>query len=424
MSDDASDVVPYCAYCGAQRALLHCAQHAARLCLPCDLRAHAAAAAAARGHLHLRAPLCDGCHAAPAAAHCAVHRAFLCAPCARAAGCDAERHPRRPARAYTGFPEPAELARILFYDTAETADTWVPDLVNMELLPLDTSSSNWNRGNSTNREFLPGSSLIEFQGHQIAAGGSLTGDGDDDLFILHQGNWTNVDELDSIAAHGTNQLLNPVDNPSMAHHPTNKDAFEAPSPRMGRRFHHPLMKSCSSEPINAASTDAVVESMAGNNAAACDHRSLSSSVAAASSNANGHTIYASGMPPMLQPRNDEFHLGLDHAKPPSSPATGVVYIQDSPDDAAAMSVPEQASGQDTEAKTKQKEKRQEAKQRYKDKKNRRFDKQIMYVSRKVRADTRNRIKGRFAKASSSSGGHGDDQSSYAQCGDDDQATDS
>nr|CAB3448529.1 unnamed protein product [Digitaria exilis] len=128
MSDDASDVVPYCAYCGAQRALLHCAQHAARLCLPCDLRAHAAAAAAARGHLHRRAPLCDGCHAAPAAAHCAVHRAFLCAPCARAAGCDAERHPRRPARAYTGFPEPAELARILFYDTAETADTWVPDL--------------------------------------------------------------------------------------------------------------------------------------------------------------------------------------------------------------------------------------------------------------------------------------------------------
>lgn len=140
-----ADVVPYCAYCGAQRALLHCAQHAARLCLPCDIRAHTSAAAAP-GHLHhhRRAPLCDGCHAAPAAAHCAVHRAFLCATCASAA----ERHPRRPARAYTGFPEPAELARILFYDTAETADTWVPDLVNIE----DTSSSNWHHGNNTNSE--------------------------------------------------------------------------------------------------------------------------------------------------------------------------------------------------------------------------------------------------------------------------------
>ncbi|XP_062217231.1 zinc finger protein CONSTANS-LIKE 9-like isoform X1 [Phragmites australis] len=77
-----------------------------------------------------------------------------------------------------------------------------------------------------------------------------------------------------------------------------------------------------------------------------------------------------------------------------------------PSAASQEAPPPEKSSQDMEARTKQREKRQQAKQRYNDKKkNRRFGKQIMYVSRKARADTRNRVKGRFAKASSSA--HGD-----------------
>ncbi|XP_022682822.1 uncharacterized protein LOC111257403 [Setaria italica] len=60
--DDDDDV--FCAYCSVQRALLHCAQHGARLCLHCDVRVHAAAPC------HERAPLCYGCQAAPADEHC------------------------------------------------------------------------------------------------------------------------------------------------------------------------------------------------------------------------------------------------------------------------------------------------------------------------------------------------------------------
>ena len=148
------DDVP-CACCSTLRALLHCAQHGARLCLPCDVRVHAAA------QDHRRAPLCDGCHAAPAAARCADHQALLCAPCARAAGCDADRHARRAARAYTGIPDPAELARILYCECDTAAPPpllpapaeWVPDLVNVELLPdyLPASSRSWRDGNITSR---------------------------------------------------------------------------------------------------------------------------------------------------------------------------------------------------------------------------------------------------------------------------------
>ncbi|CAL5045142.1 unnamed protein product [Urochloa decumbens] len=58
--------------------------------------------------------------------------------------------------------------------------------------------------------------------------------------------------------------------------------------------------------------------------------------------------------------------------------------------------------QDASAIAKKREERERAKLRYNEKKkNRRFCKQIMYASRKARADTRKRVKGRFAKASTS-----------------------
>ncbi|KAJ1257491.1 hypothetical protein BS78_10G000800 [Paspalum vaginatum] len=52
-----------------------------------------------------------------------------------------------------------------------------------------------------------------------------------------------------------------------------------------------------------------------------------------------------------------------------------------------------------EAKKKKKLERERAKLRYNEKKKRRFCRPIMYASRKARADTRKRVKGRFAKAS-------------------------
>jgi hypothetical protein len=145
--DDDLGGVP-CDYCAAQRALLLCAQHGARLCLLCDVPVHAATAGA-----HERVPLCEGCHAAPAAARCAVHRAFLCAHCARAAGCDAEGHAWSPTLSYTGFPEPDDVARVLYIDAPpqvpvpptpaleEPPQTWVPDLVSVELKAADLPGS-------------------------------------------------------------------------------------------------------------------------------------------------------------------------------------------------------------------------------------------------------------------------------------------
>jgi hypothetical protein len=146
LPDDDGGGVP-CDNCAAQRALLHCAQLGTRLCLPCDVPVHAAAA------FHERAPLCERCHAAAAAARCAVHRASFCAPCARAAGCDAESHACSPTRLYTGFPDPADLARILYLLPVDVPPSPPPpppqpnppdtllNLFNIELQPTDLPAS-------------------------------------------------------------------------------------------------------------------------------------------------------------------------------------------------------------------------------------------------------------------------------------------
>ncbi|CAD6253145.1 unnamed protein product [Miscanthus lutarioriparius] len=130
-------------YFATQRALLHCAQHGTGLCSLCDVSVLAATAPA-----HERAPLCETCHAVPA--RCADHQASLGTPCARPAWCNAERHARRPTGSYTGFPDPANLARTVYIDAPpeltplpptpalqEPPDTWV----NVELQEADLPGS-------------------------------------------------------------------------------------------------------------------------------------------------------------------------------------------------------------------------------------------------------------------------------------------
>ncbi|XP_066324640.1 zinc finger protein CONSTANS-LIKE 12-like isoform X2 [Miscanthus floridulus] len=472
MAPDDGCGVP-CDYCAAQRALLHCAQHGARLCLLCDVPVHAATAGA-----HERAPLCEGCHAAAAAARCAVHRAFLCAHCARAARCDAEGHAWSPTRSYTGFPDPADLARILYIGAPrgevpppltpppppqKPPDTWVPDLLNVELKPTDLPGSSRSCDEQRimmNEQAVAGDGAAAVAGGVPAAAAALPtggGEGDAGLFTQDYPDWYSNLPEDPAGAGGLLDDFNFVDDWSLTAPLVNSliDEPEAAWWSSSSGYDadpQPLnpSSSYSSETVTRSSTDHAMESLTGNNAAFRLRNSVMSTAANTSTSMTPYQLdlltpvhqqlslqqgktpnpdwllrpphrlppqpckfFNSGLP-MWPP--DEFpsrHLGIDeHLAPAALGCTTVLHQdQDAPlQQQAASSVPVQGSSRDMEARTRLQEKREEAKQRYKDKrKNRRFGKQIMYVSRKARADTRNRVKGRFEKASTSgSGGHGDD----------------
>ncbi|CAD6216759.1 unnamed protein product [Miscanthus lutarioriparius] len=108
---------PACESCTSLPAVVYCRADSARLCLPCDRHVHGANAVSTR---HVRAPLCDGCRATTATATAAG--SFLCANCHLGSeegrhrdGGDPQplHHDRGAVEGYAGCPSIAELAAIL-----------------------------------------------------------------------------------------------------------------------------------------------------------------------------------------------------------------------------------------------------------------------------------------------------------------------
>ncbi|KAF8760553.1 hypothetical protein HU200_010023 [Digitaria exilis] len=117
---------PACDFCTGLPPVVYCRADSARLCLPCDRHVHGANTVSTR---HARAPLCSACRAAAAAFRRDGGRRFLCANCdfeegrQRGGGGDPPRpvHDRGAVECYDGCPSVAELAAILGVDGCEKA---------------------------------------------------------------------------------------------------------------------------------------------------------------------------------------------------------------------------------------------------------------------------------------------------------------
>ncbi|KAL5983920.1 hypothetical protein ACLOJK_018018 [Asimina triloba] len=156
-----------CDYCGESAALLYCRADSAKLCFACDRHVHAANALFSK---HLRSHLCDVCDSGPASIRCYAHDLFLCHNCdwdchddRRSPGA---RHDRRPLDGFSGCPSAFEFGSALGFeekvlledddggDAAAMADgfldSWVwetPPVVSLDDLIVPTT-------NDSGRNFL------------------------------------------------------------------------------------------------------------------------------------------------------------------------------------------------------------------------------------------------------------------------------
>nr|XP_009403562.2 PREDICTED: zinc finger protein CONSTANS-LIKE 14 isoform X2 [Musa acuminata subsp. malaccensis] len=125
-----------CDHCGeAATAVLYCRADAARLCLACDADVHAANALSQR---HTRAPICDSCAAAPAVALCAADGLALCAACDddTHAAFGPSSHPRTAIESFSGSLPAIELAAAWGFDLASK--------IHQSCLPAEfTSVDDW-----------------------------------------------------------------------------------------------------------------------------------------------------------------------------------------------------------------------------------------------------------------------------------------
>ncbi|KAJ6821851.1 zinc finger protein CONSTANS-LIKE 13-like [Iris pallida] len=96
-----------CEFCSERKALLYCRADAAALCLDCDRHVHAANVVSSK---HPRSLLCDSCRSSPASIFSSGAGLVLCSNCDFDAG---EHQQRRPIEPFSGCPAAAELAALL-----------------------------------------------------------------------------------------------------------------------------------------------------------------------------------------------------------------------------------------------------------------------------------------------------------------------
>ncbi|XP_075523941.1 zinc finger protein CONSTANS-LIKE 15-like isoform X2 [Primulina tabacum] len=103
-------MVVACDFCGDRAAILYCRADSAKLCLPCDRQIHSANALSKK---HLRSQICDNCAAESSAVLCATDNLLLCQDCewdAHAACAVSASHQRFPVEGFSGCPSVFDLA--------------------------------------------------------------------------------------------------------------------------------------------------------------------------------------------------------------------------------------------------------------------------------------------------------------------------
>lgn len=99
-----------CDYCGGRPAVLYCRADSAKLCLSCDQHVHSANALSKK---HTRSQICDNCGAEPASVRCSTDGLVLCQECdwdAHGSCAVSAAHDRCPIEGFSGCPTAFELA--------------------------------------------------------------------------------------------------------------------------------------------------------------------------------------------------------------------------------------------------------------------------------------------------------------------------
>ncbi|KAJ0988199.1 hypothetical protein J5N97_006555 [Dioscorea zingiberensis] len=112
-----------CDFCRRERSMVYCRSDAACLCLSCDRNVHSANALT---HRHSRTLLCDRCYSQPATVWCTEEKVSLCQHCdwtGHGVSVSPSGHKRQGINCYSGCPSEAELSRLWSFDHPPMQDS-------------------------------------------------------------------------------------------------------------------------------------------------------------------------------------------------------------------------------------------------------------------------------------------------------------
>ncbi|KAL3368717.1 hypothetical protein AABB24_009512 [Solanum stoloniferum] len=445
-----------CDFCNQQIAVLYCRADTAKLCLFCDQLVHSANALSKK---HLRSQICDNCGSEPVSIRCDTDKLVLCQECdwdAHGSCAVSGAHDRSPVEGFSGCPSASDLASAWGLDidskklhqqhTVLEYPSWMskeaPPPPSVLLQDLMVPSANSSAIYSTKQTPACGKQkqvifkqLIELFKRDLADG---VGAGAEDLVPKipnatsdWQGN------VNMLVMDGVNQKLEqqqpqnvPFTFSIMPHNPIDSDqmvernilwrgnSFDQNTQiwdfNLGQLRSHEQSSSLEadySESDMAYMMKSYGELIKGTSLATSKGLGLSGincslahdDMTAFSNNSNnraasqGPATSESNNLPRIKTSSDSGYV-----KPKCCGVSTDLNFMDQSIVVGGDNTGEETLKADMELLAKN---RGNAMQRYKEKKKiRRYDKHIRYESRKARADTRKRVKGRFVKANESPDG--------------------
>ncbi|ESW35056.1 hypothetical protein PHAVU_001G203000 [Phaseolus vulgaris] len=336
-----------CDYCGHSTAVLYCRADSAKLCFSCDREVHSTNQLFSK---HTRTLLCDACDDSPATILCSTDTSVLCQ------NCDWEKHnpalsdslhQRRPLEGFTGCPSVSELLSVVGFG----------DLSKKSLLSSPQ-----------------GSAADGFLGCEI--------EGLSDLFVWDAPSIVTIDDL--ICSSASSHSFQAMEVPPL---PKNR---KAACGRHREEILSQLRELAKSEPLDPE------QSVQPGNLSSAFERDVEADIIPY------HEWHRESVEPMYQvvPPDPSLRTYTEEILVKQSTYVGETHtfvdkggnLSISLNSETLPTTPKAAACELTS------QERDSALLRYKQKKKtRRYDKHIRYESRKVRAESRVRVKGRFAK---------------------------
>ncbi|XP_043703827.1 putative zinc finger protein CONSTANS-LIKE 11 [Telopea speciosissima] len=408
-----------CDYCGRERAVVYCKSDTVSLCLNCDGLVHSANAISQK---HLRSLICNNCNSQPAVILCVEDKLFLCQSCSSDGNCCSGcGHRLQTINCYSGCPSAAELLKIwasildasLPQEDVNRLDTsWEPQ----EMLSMDenTMKNCWEpkqQGLMVNTEQnepepgLPSESWIgsssEFPPNEKLG---LCGGDKPPLHPENSDVAKDCSSLKDLEIHGLSDLCDgfSIDDVGLI--------FENESDIFGCSQSHPsyvfddvavgclfMDKNFSVADSGGPSEDIIEASSSEQHDRVAIQSSCAAGLASVVQAVNSGTDRVFLIPGGSRSINICFPTGQVHSSMPN--LTSESSVADYEHCGVSPVFLTSGSPWDLNFEGTCPQARDKAKLRYNEKKKTRtFGKQIKYASRKARADTRKREKGRFVKA--------------------------
>ncbi|KAL4327878.1 hypothetical protein HN51_035140 [Arachis hypogaea] len=406
-----------CECCGVARAIVYCKSDSARLCMDCDVSVHSANCLSMR---HLRSLLCDRCNSEAAIVHCIEEKLSFCQGCCELNqnGCSILGHRLQSLNCYKGCPNFTDLPGLFSFVLDDyscssgldhngggsgSIDTSLPrsESCNSKCLEqlVNTINNDGNFGfvNEKLKETEPCVKFEPWMEQSLSSGippsnanyMSMAYSGDQAIFLPNLPKLQECPNLNNLGIHDGDGL--------------NMDNFQFNFENTDEIFDYSQIDT-TYQLVNGG----MDRELMGNNISATESNALfESTIEAGGSASEMYGINSNENCVLMPPScNENSNLGFSKGSqlyssmslplPNGESEIGATDYQDS---GLSSMFPMGDLSMEPISKGTCQQAREKAKLRLNEKKkNLRFGKQIRYESRKARADSRKRVKGRFVKA--------------------------